>query len=77
MCNGECDRLFIEDGTFLYCCGFWSGHDEVVAIDSVPSESFDKNGKCKFFEKEEQLSAKDIIDKLKSLKGEQENESNI
>lgn len=47
MCD-ECQRLFLDSDTNLYCCGFWSSEDELVAIDSVPEESFDGDGCCIF-----------------------------
>jgi len=45
-CN-KCERCFLDSSTNLYCCGFWSSDDELVAIDSVPDESFE-NEICKF-----------------------------
>lgn len=50
MCN-ECERLFLDSSTNLYCCGFWSSEEELVAIDSIPipCESFDEETRvCKF-----------------------------
>ena len=48
MCD-KCKRCWFDNCSGLYICGFWSG-DELVAIDSVPSESFEENGTCNFFE---------------------------
>lgn len=58
MCS-KCERCFLDKGTKLYCCGFWSSEDELVAIDSVPSESFNKDGTCKF--KESHIERKYVI----------------
>ena len=41
MCE-QCERLFFESNSGLYCCGYWSSEEELVAIDSVPDVSFDK-----------------------------------
>jgi len=67
MCNGECDSLFIDDITWSYCCGFWSEKYNNMKIDSVPRNSFDKNGGCKFFKKKECLSVKEMLNKLKKM----------
>jgi len=48
MCD-KCKRCWFDSCSGLYICGFWSS-DELVAIDSVPSESFEENGTCNFFE---------------------------
>ena len=48
MCN-ECERLFLDSSTNFYCCGFWSSEEELVAIDSIPYESFEEETRvCKF-----------------------------
>lgn len=53
MCE-QCERLFFEDNSGLYCCGYWSSEDELIAIDSVPYESFYKeNGLCKLYIKKD------------------------
>ena len=67
MCNGECDRLFIDDIEWSYCCRFWSKKHNNLKIDFVPKISFDENGNCKFFEKKEHLSVEEIINKLKRM----------
>lgn len=47
MCE-QCERLFFESASGLYCCGYWSSEEELIAIDSVPDVSFDKYKKeCK------------------------------
>lgn len=51
MCE-KCQRCFFDKDINLHFCAFWSSDDELVAIDSVPAESFYKDGECKF--KEEQ-----------------------
>ncbi|KAI3346577.1 hypothetical protein [Clostridium botulinum] len=50
MCD-QCERLFFECNTGLYCCGYWSSEDEIIATDCVPDVSFNKNRECKVIER--------------------------
>ena len=51
MCD-KCKRCWFDNNSLMYMCGFWSG-DELVSIDCVPSESFELDGTCKFYEEKE------------------------
>lgn len=48
MCE-NCQRCWFDNEVGIYMCGFWS-NGELVAIDCVPSESFEEDGTCKFCE---------------------------